>query len=376
MISRDRNESHRVATPLELLFDLCFVVAVAQAAASLHHGVAEAHFGEAILGYAMVFFSLWWAWMNFTWFASAFDTDDVPYRLAVLVQIAGALVIAAGVPRASGAKDFTIVTIGYAIMRVGLIANWLRAASANGPHRQTAIRYALGLAACQVGWIGLLALPADMRLLGFLILVPCELLVPVVAERAEQTPWHPHHIAERYGLLTLIVLGESVLSATVAVQSAVDAGSHSFELGGLAIGGLLILFSMWWIYFDHPAHAAFVEGQSPFVWGYGHLLVFAATAAVGAGLAVAADAATGHAHVSPRVAGTAVAIPVALYVLCVWALQIRHARKGAVPTAAFLLATALVLATPFVGWTVLLVGLLLSALVAVTIATGPVRHHE
>src|SRR4029077_11110655 len=84
MRPRYPREPHRVASPLELLFDLCFVVAVAQASAHLHHGLTEAHFTQAIVGYLLVFFPIWWAWMNFTWFASAYDTDDVPYRLAVL----------------------------------------------------------------------------------------------------------------------------------------------------------------------------------------------------------------------------------------------------------------------------------------------------
>ena len=101
MRARHPGESHRVATPLELLFDLCFVVAVAQAAAGLDHGFIADHVGSAIAAYLMSFFAIWWAWMNFTWFASAYDTDDVPYRLLVLVQIAGSLVIAAGIPGCS-----------------------------------------------------------------------------------------------------------------------------------------------------------------------------------------------------------------------------------------------------------------------------------
>ncbi|HZB58785.1 MAG TPA: low temperature requirement protein A, partial [Actinomycetota bacterium] len=94
MVARTTDEGHRSATVLELFFDLCFVVAVAQAASALHHEVAEDHVGDGLVGYATVFFAIWWAWMNFTWFASAYDTDDVAYRLTTLVQIAGALILA------------------------------------------------------------------------------------------------------------------------------------------------------------------------------------------------------------------------------------------------------------------------------------------
>ncbi len=81
MDGRDPREEHRASTPLELLFDLCFVVAVAQAAVQLAHGIEENHTGPAVVGFVAVFFAIWWAWMNFTWFASAYDTDDVPYRV-------------------------------------------------------------------------------------------------------------------------------------------------------------------------------------------------------------------------------------------------------------------------------------------------------
>ena len=81
---RSPAESHRTATPLELFFDLWFVVAVAQAANSLHHALADGHAADGVVGYPLVFFAIWWAWMNFTWFASAYDNDDVLYRLAGL----------------------------------------------------------------------------------------------------------------------------------------------------------------------------------------------------------------------------------------------------------------------------------------------------
>ncbi|OJY48730.1 MAG: hypothetical protein BGP03_31615 [Pseudonocardia sp. 73-21] len=124
MPARDPDEQHRTSTPLELLFDLCFVVAVSQAAAQLARGLEEGHLGT-LGGYAMVFFAIWWSWMNVTWFASAYDTDDVPYRLLTLVQMAGVLILAAGVPAALNGDDYSVVTIGYAVMRVPGIAQWL-----------------------------------------------------------------------------------------------------------------------------------------------------------------------------------------------------------------------------------------------------------
>src|ERR1700743_1752918 len=99
MRARRRDEAHRVSTPLELFFDLSFAAAVAQAGQQLVHALAEGEPGHGITGDLLVFFAIWWAWVNFTWFASAYDTDDVPYRLATLVQITGVLVLAARGPR-------------------------------------------------------------------------------------------------------------------------------------------------------------------------------------------------------------------------------------------------------------------------------------
>jgi len=370
MRPRDPHEPGRSATPLELLFDLCFVVAVAQAATSLHHGVAEGHTGAAILGYGLAFFAIWWAWMGLTWFASAFDTDDPLYRVKVFVQIAGVLVLAAGVPRAFEDRDFTLITFGYAIMRAGLIAQWLRAAKANAGLRRTALRYAGGVAALQVGWLGLLAVPAELWIVGWLVLAPLELWVPWWAERAGATPWHPHHIAERYGLFTIIVIGESVLAATIAIRSAIGYEAIPSDLLAIILSAPVILFAMWWLYFSRPAHAFLsASNRTAFLWGYGHFFVFAAAAAVGAGIGVLVDEATGEAHLPAVRAGQALALPVALYLVAVWTLHLRQHAAGRSEAAAWLVAAGAVLAAPLTGWTAPVVALVLSLLTALAVAT-------
>ena len=185
----------------------------------------SAHALSGLVGYLMVFFAIWWAWMNFTWFASAYDCDDVPYRLAVFVQIAGALIFAAGVPAMFESHAPNVATVGgYVVMRLALVGQWLRAAAADPDHRTTALRYAFGVSALQVAWVVMLFVPRPWFLQAFVALAALELLVPVWAERARMTTWHPHHIAERYGLFTLIVLGESILAATMAIQAALGSG--------------------------------------------------------------------------------------------------------------------------------------------------------
>src|SRR5919106_1118681 len=283
MTGRDPAQTHRAATPLELFFDLTVVVAIAQAASGLHHGLVEGHAGEVLVAFPLIFFGIWWAWMNFTWFASAYDTDDAIYRLAVLVQLTGVLVVAAGVPRALSEHDFGVATLGYVIMRLALVAHWLRAAASCPEGRRCALRYAGGLAVVQVGWVARLALPGGAGIAGFVVLVAVEMAIPYWAESAGRTPWHPGHIAERYGLFTLIVLGESVLAATVAAQVALDTTSTFGDLAPVIVGGILTVFGMWWLYFDMPAEQVVARARNvfmerlrgAFLWGYGHYLVFA-----------------------------------------------------------------------------------------------------
>ncbi|HEY1489311.1 MAG TPA: low temperature requirement protein A, partial [Micromonosporaceae bacterium] len=238
MVARDTTEEHRASTPLELLFDLCFVVAVSQASDRLHHALTSGEVGHGIGGYLLVFFAIWWAWVNFTWFASAYDNDDVAYRVTTLVQITGALILAAGVPRAFDDNNFTVVVIGYVVMRLAMVGQWLRAAYSDPYRRWTALRFAIGITIVQAAWVARLWLPSRLGLASFLVLVVAELLVPIVAERAERTTWHAVHIAERYGLFTLIVLGESILAATTAVQTAFDTGRHLGSLSVVAAAGL------------------------------------------------------------------------------------------------------------------------------------------
>ncbi|MFF9285756.1 low temperature requirement protein A [Streptomyces griseosporeus] len=366
LTARGREESHRVASPLELFFDLCFVVAIAQAGVQLVHALAEGHAGQGILDYAMVFFAIWWAWMNFSWFASAYDNDDALYRVVTLVQIAGVLVLAAGVSRAFDDHDFLVVWLGYLIMRLAMASQWLRAArSARGAERTMALRYAGGVLLCQVGWLGLVLLPEPARPWVFLVMVVAELSVPAVAEKAHATSWHPHHIAERYGLFTIIVLGETIAAATVAVKSAVDEHNALGELLPIAAGGLLIVFSAWWIYFVVPIHGHLRSNRQAFLWGYGHYLVFASAAAIGAGLEVAVEQAVGTAHISTMSASAAVTLPTALYLISVWALHARHFKVGIAQQLVLPTTALLVICCTFLGeWAVLAAGLV-SALAVV-----------
>ncbi|MFF8832528.1 low temperature requirement protein A [Streptomyces sp. NPDC015131] len=365
LVSRSRDEAHRAATPLELFFDLCFVVAVAQAGVQLVHAVAEGHAGDGIAHYAMVFFAIWWAWMNFTWFASAYDNDDALYRVVTFVQIAGVLVLAAGVTRAFE-DDFFVMWLGYVVMRLALASQWLRAArGASGAERTMALRYAGGVALCQVGWTALLLVPDGARAWVLLVMVVAEMAVPVLAERDFSSSWHAHHIAERYGLFTIIVLGETIAAATVAVKTGVEENDALDDLLPIAAGGLLLIFAAWWVYFVVPAHRRLLSNRQAFLWGYGHYLILASAAAIGAGIEVAVEQVTGKAHLSATAAAAAVTLPSALFLLLVWALHSRYFKAGIAQQLVLPCAALGILLCTFAGrWGIFTAGCVAAAAVA------------
>jgi low temperature requirement protein LtrA len=180
------------------------------------------------------------------------------------------------------------------------------------------------------------------------------LSVPRWAERPRPTTWHPHHIAERYGLFTIILLGEAVLAASNAVRRAVEDTAVSVQLIAVAGSGLVILFALWWLYFLHPAGPRLEDRRSrSYRWGYLHYGLFAALAALGAGLEVAVEQ-TGHElHLSPTAAGYAVAVPASGFIGLLWVVH----RCLAEPTrvqlgttiAGMTILLTLPLATPAVG---------------------------
>src|SRR5918992_2244678 len=132
-------------------------------------------------------------------------------------------------------------------MRLALVSQWIRVARGDGPRRRTARRFAIGVTAAQIGWtVAALTLPPSIWLAVVPLGAVIELLVPVWAESAGPTPWHPEHIAERYGLFTIIVLGESVLAASLAIESARNNGGPRAGLLTILVGGRLgSLFRGW-----------------------------------------------------------------------------------------------------------------------------------
>lgn len=296
MTGRDIHEHERTATPLELLYDLTVVVAFSVSGGLFAHSVAFGHPVQGVVAFAFSCFAIVWAWISYTWFASAYDTDDWLMRLGTLVQMVGIIVIALGLPQVfEGFEKWelhnTIMVAGYVTMRVSMALLWWRASKDDPTHRVTLRRYVWLTLLAQVGWVivCLTHLPWVVLLPVLVGLYALELGAAWLSERSQPIPWHPHHIAERFGLLAIISLGEIVLGTTVAVQALVGHQGWSTDAVLVVAAGVSIAFGLWWVYFGLPfGEALALQPERIMRFGLGHLALYGSIAAVGAGLHVAA----------------------------------------------------------------------------------------
>src|SRR5216684_2931055 len=337
MRGRDPHETHRTATPLELLFDLTFATSFGLAASEVAPVLAGGHLIAGLVGFAFASFAICWAWINFSWFSSAYDTDDWVFRLVTIVQMIGVLMLAAGVPRMfasierSGRLNNSIMVLGYVIMRLALMCQWLRAAKDDPARRHIYLTYAATISIAQVGWVVQIVVPltapAAIILGGILVLI--EMTGPVLAERqAGGTPWHAHHIAERHGLFAIIALGEGVVGTVAALSAVVDRQGWTLDAVLVGVAGMGLTFGMWWVYYFLPAGKILQRhrDRAP-AWGYVQILIVTSIVATGAGLRLAAIFIGGSERITCLAVVLAVALPVGAFLGLIYALYYYLVRR-------------------------------------------------
>jgi low temperature requirement protein LtrA len=288
-LARDEEDDRR-ATWLELFFDLVFVAAVGQLANALSGQPTPTRFFE-FLG---LFVPVWWAWSGYTFYANRFDTDDLPYRLLTLLGMFGVAVLATTVPGV-----FKGATIGFPLAYVGvrsvLLVLYERARRHVPEARLLARTFLLAFGLANVVWLVSVAVPRPWNYVLWGCALVAELSAPILAWRQlPRAPIHPRHIPERFGLLTLIVLGESVFAVVVGVARV----SWDLPSAAAAVAGFLVAAALWWVYFDFVDEAA-VSRRGIFgglIYVYMHYFVIVGLAALGAGVKVAILSAGGDHH--------------------------------------------------------------------------------
>ena len=359
MRGRDPNETHRVATPLELLFDLTFATAFGLAASQFAQALAGGNYAAAFVGFGYASFAICWAWVNFSWFASAYDTDDWIFRLATMVQMTGVLVVAIGLPRLFASiehgthLDNKFMVLGYVIMRIAMVFQWLRAAKQDPIRRRSCLTYAVTISIAQFGWVLqiLVGFPPIAVVVSSVILLIIEFSGPLLAERKSNgTPWNANHIAERYSCFAIIALGEGVVGTVAALSAEVDLKGWTLDAALVCLSGVGLTFGLWWLYYLVPSAEELQANRNrAFVWGFGQMMAVVSIVAIGAGLRVAASFIAGKAHIGALAAVLTVAIPVTIYIGSVYALYYYLIRRFDRYHAPLLIGTVVVVAVALVA---------------------------
>lgn len=275
-------ETERHATWLELFYDLVFVAAVSQLAASL---LEDYSWGGAFR-FCLLFVPVWWAWVGHTFYLTRFDTADVGHRLLTMAQMAAAASLAVHVPGALGANSAGFA-LSYAVVRFILVAEYLRAGRHIARVRPLTNRYSAGFGVAAFLWCISVFLPVPWRfgLWGAAFLV--DFLTPLTAGQLHvQFPPHLMHLPERFGLFTIIVIGEAVASIVLGISKT----GLTVVSAAAGLMGLLVAFSFWWEYFEGAKGAAVrvLEARSHVrsyqQWLYSHLPLLMGITATGVGI--------------------------------------------------------------------------------------------
>lgn len=276
-------EPERRASWLELFFDLCFVVAVGAVAHELHdHPTVDG----AVL-FAALFIPVWWSWMEYAWYATSFPEGGEVNRFGALAAMLTVLAMAAQVGNASEG-DPRGYLLGFVVFHAIVVALFARAARLFPERREFATRYAAGFGLAATAWLVSLALPEAVRPWIWIVALLIDLATPGIAVHGiRELTFDASHIPERYGLFTIIVLGEAI----IAVGRGTADSLWSPQAVVAAVAGFVIAVVIWWAYFEIPQASLLLRGQLwSFVWGYGHIFVWAGIAMAGVGIELAIEA--------------------------------------------------------------------------------------
>jgi low temperature requirement protein LtrA len=281
------DDEERRATWFELFCDLVFAAAIAQLSSA-----TRAYFTpEGLARYVALFVLIWWVWVIYTFYADRFDTDDVLHRVLILAGMLAMCVVAVSIGSALGGGAPTFVA-GYLAARGMIVALYTRAARHVVVARRIAWNLALGSSLSAVLWLTGLAF-AHVRTAAWLCALAIELAVPFVARSTVgSTPRSVNHLSERYGLFTIIVLGESVFGVITGLQGHLSAGAAV-----TATAGFIVAASFWWLYFNVSEAAPIASGFGMLqCYSFGHLAIALGIASAGPGVTLAI---TGAANGSP-----------------------------------------------------------------------------
>ena len=275
-------DAERKVTWLELFFDLVFVAAVAQVAEPLreHYTLAE------LTRFAPLFLLVWWAWTGRAVFSTRFESDDVVQRALTMVEIFAVAVMAANARESLASRSSAGFAAAYAAVRLILLIHYWRGAGNDA--RPLTVIYRAGHGVAAGLWLLSAVVPLELRMMLWAVAMAIDLGTPwLTVDRTVHLPPHPSHLPERFGLFTLILLGESVVAVMKGIESQ---ETWSPLAASAAFSGVAVLFGIWWWYFEGLDAAAARTVRSRLdavrlhVWTYAHFPLYLGVVIVGVGI--------------------------------------------------------------------------------------------
>ncbi|MEO0768822.1 MAG: low temperature requirement protein A [Cyanobacteria bacterium J06649_4] len=342
LFHHQNHESDRHATWLELFFDLVFVLAIAELAHLLHHDLTW----DGIGSFLILFVPVWWLWIDFSYFADQFDIERGFYRAIILTTMFGLIVMALTIPHALEPEGSAEFAAAYAALRLIITFLYSQAWRFVPALRPLTERYFLSFSAALILWTFSIVVPQPIRfwLWGLALLIEIA-NGPITYLTVRNIPVQNSHMDERFGLFTIIVLGEAI----VAVASGVSETSWGWQSFLTGAGGFAIAASFWWMYFERAEESAINQAlqggkialMKSYIYGYSHVLAFMGIVMTSVGIQAAIETGTDYAF---TLEATAVLCGgVTIFLLGVTALQ--WASPTSLPQRAIVLRLSLALLT-------------------------------
>jgi low temperature requirement protein LtrA len=275
--------AERKVTWLELFFDLVFVAAVSQVAEPLreHYTLTE------LTRFTPLFLLVWWAWTGRAVFSTRFDTDDSVQRTLTFFEMFAVAVMAANARDSLASRSSAGFAAAYAGVRVILLIHYLRATGIREARGLT-LSYVIGHGTAAALWLASSIVPVDLRIVMWVAACAIDLGTPWAAiDHSVRVPPHPGHLPERFGLFTLILLGESVVAVMKGIESQ---ETWSIPAASSALVGLAGMFGIWWWYFDRARVAAERHVRTRrdairlHLWSYAHFPLYLGIVILGVGI--------------------------------------------------------------------------------------------
>lgn len=272
-------EEEKKASWLELFYDLIFVAVVAQ----LAHKLAAHTTLLGVVKYISLFVPVWWVWIASTYYSNRFVVDDAGHKLFVFLKMVFICIFAYSVHDAFGERG-VYFALAYAALRAIHVIMWHRADKSNPVFHKVAMYFTVGYLTAAALWIASIFVVGKCRYILWAVGMTIDILTPFTTMKMQQKIPNINvlHLPERFGLFIILALGESVIGTANGIAS-----QHHLTISNSFLGlcGLVIAFSIWWIYFEQIMINPFGGGiWWGLGWTYLHFPIIVAVTAIGASI--------------------------------------------------------------------------------------------